>query len=93
MQEVDCEKPADITFQSFAGAQRPQWTDDEKRRLCDADKLAGHLSEARVVREGAYPAWGGDADFGLMRDHIDVLLAAVGIDLLPRSHALRGALT
>jgi hypothetical protein len=86
MDAVGCERRTDITFSSFAGSTRPAWTDSEKMRLCDANKLVGHLSQARVSREGAYPRWGAAADLDLLRGHIRALLAAVARPLLARSH-------
>src|SRR6266566_289153 len=57
MQTAGCEPRDNIRYGDFAGGTRPSWTDPEKQRLCDADKLAGHLTKARVRREGSYPAW------------------------------------
>ena len=87
MTAASCDAKSDITFTAFAGASRPAWTDSEKRRLCDADKLAGHLSEGRVAREGNYPEWGSPSDLTLLRDHVLDLLGRTSgpPDLLPHS--------
>jgi len=55
------------------------WTDDELGRLCDADKLLGHLSKDRRHRTSD---WGRDADWDLMRGHVDRLFSSVtsGLD-------------
>jgi len=92
MDAVGCERRADITFSAFAASTRPAWTDGEKRRLCDADKLVGHLSEGRVNREGAYPGWGTSEDLDLLRDHVNALIAAVEPAVLKRSNSARAVL-
>jgi len=54
------------------------WTDEELARLCDADKLLGHLSKDRKSRVSD---WGRNEDWALLRDHIDRLLGTVPGDL------------
>ena len=85
MTAAGCESPDDIRYSTFVGSMRPAWSQDEKLRLCDADKLAGHLSTGRVCREGPYPVWASAADLDLVRDHIRGLLAAIPPCMLPKS--------
>lgn len=92
MKAVGCETRADVTYEAFVGTARPPWTNSEISRLCDADKLVGHLSEGRLAREGSYPSWGADSDLDLLRDHIGELLSSSNPSLLPRAHAARAVI-
>jgi len=86
---VGCEEPSDITWGDFAAGATPfpEWTDDEVRRLCDADKLVGHLSKDRVLREQQTAEWGTDHDHTLWRRYAAMFLGSGGPELLPQSAA------
>jgi hypothetical protein len=76
---VGCPKPNDLSVSELDPASTSTvWTDDELRRLCDSDKLLGHLSKDRATRTSD---WGRDEDWVLLRPHVDKLLAAVSVDL------------
>jgi hypothetical protein len=61
----DCPKPADLKFSDVAeGKAAPAWSAAALRRLCDGDKLVGHLSRQRGERDGD---WGRDGDWDLLR--------------------------
>jgi len=76
---VRCPKPNDLNVSELDPSwSSTVWTDSELERLCDADKLLGHLSKDRRSRVSD---WGRDADWLLLRSHIDRLLAAVHVDL------------
>lgn len=71
---VSCPKPNDLNASDVDAAwTESAWTDPELERLCDADKLLGHLSKDRGMRTSD---WGRDADWLILRPHIDRLLAA-----------------
>ena len=86
---IGCEEPSDITWGDFAAGETPfpEWTDDEIRRLCDADKLVGHLSKDRVPREQETEEWGSDQDRTMWRRYAIMFLGSAGSDLLPQSAA------
>jgi hypothetical protein len=42
--------------------EKVKWSEDECRRLVDADKLAGHLSVGRIQIPGQGREWGDDKD-------------------------------
>lgn len=87
---VGCEEPNDITWGEFAGGRTPfpEWTDDEIRRLCDADKLVGHLSKDRTAREYQPEEWGSDRDRIMWRRYAIMFLGSGGPELFPRSAAV-----
>ena len=51
-----------------------KWSVEELKRLCDADKLVGHLTEDRPRREETEREWGGDEDSQLLKAPIHQLL-------------------
>lgn len=74
--------PKDIT--SAALLDEPlseKWTEEEERRLADADKLVGHLSRGRVEREGEERDWGCPEDADLWAPYSERLLAEAGENL------------
>lgn len=75
----------DITFASFVDGSRPPYTDAEIRRLNDADKLAGHITEARVTLGPTDTGWGVASDLELLKPHILSLLATVDVSMLQSS--------
>jgi len=76
---VGCPKPNDLSVSELDPASTSTvWTDDELRRLCDAAKLLGHLSKDRRTRTSN---WGRDEDWVLLQPHVDLLLAAVSVNL------------
>jgi hypothetical protein len=80
LKRIGCPKPNDLIVSEVdASSSSRKWADDELRRLCDADKLLGHLSKDRGTRTSD---WGREADWTLVRGHIDRLLSAVpaGLD-------------
>lgn len=64
------------------------WTDQQLNRLCDADKLLGHLSQNRPARTSD---WGRAEDWELLRAHVDRLLSAVPAGLT-EARTARGSL-
>ena len=89
LNRVGCPKPNDLELTDVdPSATPPSWTDDELRRLCDADKLLGHLSNDRHSRTSD---WGRDQDWHLLRLHVDGLLAKNGAGL-PEARAARASL-
>ena len=90
LEQAGCEPRAqgqDITYNDMTpgAASRPDWTAPELLRLCDADKLVGHLSKLRGART-KLENWGSDSDLDLWRDHAGALLGVVNDTLLPKSH-------
>jgi len=76
---VGCPKPNDLSVSELDPASTSTtWSDDELRRVRDADKLLGHLSKDRRTRTSD---WGRNADWVLLQPHVDKLLAAVSVDL------------
>ena len=79
LQRLGCPKRNDLKVsdldQSWSST---KWTDKELERLCDADKLLGHLSKDRGTRSSD---WGRNADWTLLRGHVDRLLSTMGTDL------------
>lgn len=60
LRRVGCPKAKDLHVAHLIATQRiVQWSDEELRRLCDADKLLGHLSMDRSSRRSD---WGRDQD-------------------------------
>jgi hypothetical protein len=86
---VGCEEPSDITWGDFAAGQTPfpEWTDEEIRRVCDADKLVGHLSKDRVSRELQTAEWGSDQDHSLWRRYAIMFLGSGGPEHFPQAAA------
>jgi len=86
---VGCEEPDDVVWGDFAGGQTPfpEWNDDEVRRLCDADKLVGHLSKDRVVRERLVDEWGCDNDRTLWRRYAIMFIGSYDARALPLTSA------
>ena len=79
LNRVGCPKPNDLNASDVDALwQGSGWTDLELRRLCDADKLLGHLSKDRSSRTSD---WGRNEDWDLLRHHIDRVLAAAPNDL------------
>jgi len=76
----------DITFRDMTPRSAPlrDWTNPELLRLCDADKLVGHISRHRGARI-KLENWGSDADLDLWRANAKTLLAAVDPALLPNA--------
>jgi len=90
LEAAGCEPRApdqDITYTDMTpgAASRPDWTNTELLRLCDADKLVGHISKLRGART-KLENWGSDTDIDLWRGHAKALLNSVSQALLPRSH-------
>jgi hypothetical protein len=80
LKRVGCPAPNDLHVSELDGSWRGTvWTDEELKRLCDADKLLGHLSKDRGQRVSD---WGCDTDWLLLQGHIDRLLSSVttGLD-------------
>lgn len=78
-------KDEDITSAKLLGrALSTEWTSEERARLADADKLAGHLSAGRVEREGMERDWGSAEDLALWAPYADALVSRAG-DRLPRT--------
>jgi len=76
---VGCPSRNDLRVSELDPASKSTtWTDDELRRVCDADKLLGHLSKDRGTRTSD---WGRDEDWALLQPHVDKLLAAVSANL------------
>jgi hypothetical protein len=86
---VGCEEPDDVVWGDFAGGETPfpEWTDDEVRRLCDADKLVGHLSKDRVAREKLVDEWGCDKDRALWRRYATMFIGSYDAQGLPLTSA------
>lgn len=89
MEGAGCEPRApgqDITFRDLApGAYSlPDWTDAELLRLCDADKLVGHLSKLRGART-TLENWGSDSDLAIWKENAKRLLRSVDPTLLPKT--------
>ena len=84
---VGCEEPRDITWSDIAGGDNPfpNWNDDEIRRLCDADKLVGHLSQDRVSRESSASEWGSEHDRALWRGYLAMFLGSFDAVRLPKT--------
>ena len=84
---VGCEDPRDIIWGSVGGAPTPfpNWTDDEIRRLCDADKLVGHLSQDRITREASTSEWGSDHDRALWRPYVAMFVGSFDAVRLPKT--------
>src|SRR5437764_653928 len=60
---VGCPGRNDLSVSELASSSSSiAWSDDELRRLCDADKLLGHLSKDRGTRTSD---WGRDEDWAL----------------------------
>ena len=77
---IGCPKPNDLNASAVASPLGGiAWTDDELNRLCDADKLLGHLSRDRGLRSAD---WGRSEDWLLLKGYVDRLFAAVpsGLD-------------
>lgn len=90
LKRIGCPKPNDLKVSDVDQSWKStKWTDEELERLCDADKLLGHLSKDRGKRVSQ---WGRDEDWALLRAHIDRLLSAVTTDLNEARQA-RGALS
>jgi hypothetical protein len=88
VRDGDCPTPADLKFSEVAAGQTaPTWSPAAVRRLCDADKLVGHLSQQRGEREAE---WGQDSDWELMRPLVARLFREVqdARNRLPRTAAL-----
>jgi hypothetical protein len=75
---VGCPASADLTVCDVYNAPPTAWSDDEIRRLCDADKLLAHLSSSRDAMTSDF---GRDSDWLLVRAHIDRLLEGTTEDL------------
>ena len=75
-----CEPPRDVHLSdTLDGASNPfshSWTKGELRRLCDADKLVGHLSESRTTRRRMRKEWGSASDWSLLRPKLTRFLKA-----------------
>jgi hypothetical protein len=87
-EDVDCPKPADLRYSKVAdGVTAPAWSRTALDRLCDADKLVGHLSEQRGERQSD---WGRDADWDLLRPLVARLFTEVpdAASRLPNTAAL-----
>ena len=62
LSRVNCPKPNDLTVAELDPAKSStKWSDTELQRLCDADKLLGHLSKDRGAR---FSDWGRSSDGG-----------------------------
>ncbi len=75
---VGCPKPNDLTVSEVVPSWSATWSDDELRRLCDADKLLAHLSKDRPTRTSD---WGRSEDWKLLRGYVDSLLGSVSSGL------------
>jgi hypothetical protein len=86
MGAAGCEPPSDLRPADFGlDCSVPTWTTEEMARLCDADKLLGHLSKARVAREQLGANWGSRSDLMLWNKHFRSIVVAIGPSLLPRA--------
>ena len=79
LSSVGCPKANDLHVAEVTSSwTAAAWSRPELSRLCDADKLLGHLSKDRRSRTSD---WGRDEDWDLLRADIDRLLTAVTGDL------------
>ncbi len=87
MRAAGCEDPDDIRYGDYVGGTTtlPDWTAAELGRLCDADKLLGHLSKHRVNREGMPDEWGCEADRDLWLTNAATVIKNIGPKHLPKS--------
>jgi hypothetical protein len=68
----------DITSRGLLGASlSSEWSEEEKGRLADADKLVAHLSKGRVERVGMDRDWGDAADKAIWEPYVARLLEKV----------------
>lgn len=76
---------ADISSAGLLGTPLTEaWSAEEERRLADADKLVGHLSEGRLEREGMVRDWGCPEDRALWEPYCRELIERATVNL-PRS--------
>ena len=79
--------PRSITSEGLCGVSLAEvWTQDEKDRVADADKLVAHLSKDRVPREGLERDWGDPKDRDLWEPYVRGLLSDWG-EHLPETSA------
>lgn len=73
LKRIRCPEKNDLTVNELLPQSSPTpWTDQELRRLCDADKLLGHLSKDRGQQTSD---WGCDDDWTMLRPLIDRILS------------------
>jgi len=86
MRAQGCENRDDIKYGDYVGTNiLPDWTVPELARMCDADKLLGHLSKHRVAREGRPDKWGCDADRDIWLANAATVVRTLGGKYLPKS--------
>ena len=75
-----CERPRDVHLSdALDDGSNPfsrSWAKADLKRLCDADKLVGHLSARRATRRRMRKEWGSESDWRLLRPKLTRFLKA-----------------